>query len=559
MDRFLLDARRALRTGLAVTAFTLAGPAAAATYTVGADAACTHTDLAAAISQAQSNPGTDFIHIARNQSYSAVALNIANQSLWLIGGYSDCADTVPSGRTTLNGAGGAADSVIEILAGDGSVRDLYLQNLGITGGEPDADFGGGIEIDGSNRVTLNNVSLSGNSSGRGGAIHFNGSTSARLFIDADSQIFGNSATDAGGGIYCSSSAGTLLRFEGNLFDNEALNGGGIYADHCSVAIIAPTVGDGVYFNRASGSGGGVHARNNSQIIGLGGAHFLVNFNLNDAGFDGGAFWLDNSGLTLVGAQLNSNSAGRDGGAIHAQSSASVTMVPFEGCQGGRRCSRLEDNLAGNTGGAINMIGYSLDLRGTWVTANRAAAGSAIRLANSDAWLQGNIIARNSLAQTVIESVNSNLRAYYNTVTHNANLTTAIGGSFGTLQIHNSIIYEAPGVTTIDAFIAQSASFDCIDFSVEPFIVIGADFIVADPLFVNPAGDDFRLSANSPLIDYCYNPTATSVPRLLDIDGQQRGFDAPGVPNHSGPFDLGADEWSDQLYFDGFETPQVPSG
>ncbi|MCB1601840.1 MAG: hypothetical protein KDI66_17590, partial [Xanthomonadales bacterium] len=120
---------------MAVTAFSLAGPAMAATYAVGADAACTHTDLALAISQAQSNPGTDFIHIARNQSYSAVALNISNQSVWLIGGYSDCADTVPSGRTTLNGAGGAADSVIEILAGDGSVRDVYLQNLAITGGE----------------------------------------------------------------------------------------------------------------------------------------------------------------------------------------------------------------------------------------------------------------------------------------------------------------------------------------------------------------------------------------------------------------------------------------
>ena len=544
---------------MAVTAFSLAGPAMAATYAVGADAACTHTDLALAISQAQSNPGTDFIHIARNQSYSAVALNISNQSVWLIGGYSDCADTVPSSRTTLNGAGGAADSVIEILAGDGSVRDVYLQNLAITGGEPDADFGGGIEIDGSNRVTLNNVSLSGNSSGRGGAIHFNGTLSGRLIIDAASQIFGNSATDAGGGIYCSSSAGTLLRFEGNLFDNEALNGGGIYADHCSVTIIAPTVGDGVYFNRASGSGGGVYARNSSQIVGLGDAHFLVNFNLNDASFDGGAFWLDNSGLTLVGAQLNSNSAGRDGGAIHAQSSAAVTMVPFDGCQGGMRCSRLEDNLAGSNGGAINMIGHRLDLRGTWVMANQAVTASAIRLANSDAWLQGNIIARNSLAQTVIQSANSDLRLYYNTVTHNTDFNTAISGSFGALEIHNSIIYEAPGLSTINASSIQSSSFDCIDFSLLPFIVIGADFIVTDPLFVNPAADDFRLSANSPLIDYCYNPTATSVPRLLDIDGQQRGFDAPGVPNHSGPFDLGADEWSDQLYFDGFETPQIPAG
>jgi predicted outer membrane repeat protein len=533
------------------------GSLPAATYTVGADAACTHSTLSAALTSAAANPGTDTIRVARNQSYLATGINISNQSVILAGGHDSCTDPTASGRTVLDGAGGSADSVIEILLGDGVAHEITLRDLAITGGEPDGDFGGGIEIDGPHVLRLENVTVSGNQSGRGGGIHVNGSPGTTLLLDADTVFFGNLATDTGGAIHCQGTQSTAVRIDGNLFDNEALNGGGIHSDGCLIVLNAPTPGDGVYFNRASGTGGGIHARNNSLVYGLGRSHHLLNLSLNEAGTDGGAVWLDASRLYLAGAVLNDNIAGRFGGAVHAQSGSRVTIGTLSSCQGAQRCSRIEGNLAGSRAGAISLAGNRLELYRTWVIGNHAPASSALEAAGSIVTLEGNVIARNAGAPTALQFVASDLYAHHNTITAHADAATVLTGTFGTLHLRNSILYEAGGILPFSwAHISQGALIQCLNASLLPAIIIGLHSTAADPAFANPGADDFRLSPASPGIDYCED-SAPPGSIGLDIDHQGRGFDVPAVVDDRGPFDAGADEWRDDLFRDGLEDPLLP--
>ncbi|MFO0829213.1 MAG: right-handed parallel beta-helix repeat-containing protein [Phycisphaerales bacterium] len=57
--------------------------------------------------------------------------------------------------------------------------------------------------------------------------------------------------------------------------------------------------------------------------------------------------------------------------------------------------------------------------------------------------------------------------------------------------------------------------------------------LADPLFVDPAHEDYHLRTDSPLLDYGYTPARFGGD--VDLDGNTREVDAPWVTN--GPYDL----------------------
>lgn len=89
---------------LLVVAFFFAGSVSAAVFTVGADEACDFHDLQEAIWSTWFNdivgPSADEIHIARNQTYMGEYV-IEDQEVKLRGGFDDCADSTPSGRTKI--------------------------------------------------------------------------------------------------------------------------------------------------------------------------------------------------------------------------------------------------------------------------------------------------------------------------------------------------------------------------------------------------------------------------------------------------------------------------
>ena len=73
-------------------------PVQALTYLVGAGSVPTQCDansLQEAINSAANNPGEDFIRVASDQSYTAMALNIGQQDLTITGGYASCEAALP--------------------------------------------------------------------------------------------------------------------------------------------------------------------------------------------------------------------------------------------------------------------------------------------------------------------------------------------------------------------------------------------------------------------------------------------------------------------------------
>ncbi|MBZ0111692.1 MAG: hypothetical protein K8J08_04455, partial [Thermoanaerobaculia bacterium] len=176
----------------------LTGPGAATIHTVGTDVvACDFTNLATAIGAAVDG---DVLHLEAINFLGALNsnFNIYTKSLTLEGGYADCSAVSSTGTSTLTGGG--SDSVLEI-GGNGD-HTILLQHLIITGGEDDADDGGGIEIRGSFDVTLLDVDVSGNDSELGAGIYIDGTSGASLLLGEGSRISQNNAAIDGGGIYC---------------------------------------------------------------------------------------------------------------------------------------------------------------------------------------------------------------------------------------------------------------------------------------------------------------------------------------------------------------------
>src|SRR5678815_1398816 len=107
--------------------------AAEAEVRVGSGAHCFSADIQTAINTAVPGGGITNIRIARNAVYNAQQLDINGRNVRLIGGYADCdqaaADTI---RTVLNGAGGAANTVVTVR---GSTQVVAVYNLEITGGD----------------------------------------------------------------------------------------------------------------------------------------------------------------------------------------------------------------------------------------------------------------------------------------------------------------------------------------------------------------------------------------------------------------------------------------
>jgi hypothetical protein len=250
---------------------TLTPRASAVVYTVGADAACTHANLQAAINAAQGSPGPDEIQVAGNQSYTAQALSIGQQDLIVSGGFSDCAATTPVGATLLNGQGGSAAPVISIT-GSG-VRDL--RNLSIIRGDASLlnGSGGGINFRGRGDLILTNVALTQNQAAYGGGINFNGDGgSAVLTFKSGTIALLNIAQVSGGGVRIEGTARFfMLEAQTGIHSNiargiDAASGNPLGGFGGGLLVLAPAVADigspgynaaGAVFDNEARRGGGI--------------------------------------------------------------------------------------------------------------------------------------------------------------------------------------------------------------------------------------------------------------------------------------------------------------
>lgn len=556
----------------------LATTAGAATFTVGTFGGCTHAGLQAALDAAAANgSGYDEIRLSEDQVGSFA---IDGHSVSIVGGYSDCADTSPSGGTVVS-AGGLG-RVLDIAGSVSSFRAIDLAHLEITGGN--TMYGAGLYIHLKALVTLEDTVVSGNVATRsGGGIYIRAEDGAVLTLDQGSAVMSNSAPNAaygnGGGIYCSTlvASAVIGLLDGFIYDNEAANdGGGLYLWGCGLTSYSGGALRGIVGNRA-GRGGGVFANSGALLRFYGGSQHPATLDSNTATAFGSPGYPYGSAVRIEGTgtrlELHDSWVTGNGGAdaIGAMDADSVVIDRTLGadCHDPVRCSLIAGNLYG-----LQIFNTGLTLRETYLEEN-GPDGPVVYLSagSRQIEIEGAVFARNAFTSTrprILTVASGAIRIAYSTFVDN--LTDATGWTQYVLGLE-----PAPGtrdLTFVGNLVAETAGvlvdtydspamwnqynelFDCLivheGASLPPVSTATQVLPGSSPYFVDRPGHDYHLSAGSAPIDIC--DTLNFAPGL-DIDHQTRGYEDVTLPNWYGPYDLGADERvpASLLFADGFET------
>lgn len=552
-------------------------PADAAVLYVGIGPTCTasnHYDtIDLARFAAQGTPEADEIRVTRTQSYPGESHALVDfdpatsGALSIAGGFDDCSDTSPGGRTTLTPDG---PNAFWIFASTRPTSVVTLRDLEISGGSSRA-----LEIQSGGHATLENVRIADHD---GGGVTVTGG--GTLYADADTSIADNGslATPRGGGIHCSTGIGqsAFVSFAGKLERNRATAGGNLaILGDCEVhlqggAVLLGTGQDAEASARSADRGGGI-AMQGGTLYGHGGASRVV---IRDhyASETGGGLHVESGEVSLVNTFFLSNAAGQAGGGIFTALS-SLTMDRVAPCPFLISCSQLSRNrLRGGTdGAAIFQLAGALRLRRTMIDRHGPASGDGL---DSLVHVQGsNPEARARLeldgVGLVLNEAGSLLRlenhadvvGQYVTAARNssgaAGLPAVASMAHATMALHSSALDDTIGLDLVTDTVVEARCLLVDDANGYP----EGSFVVGEPLFNSAGTGDIRQTAESPGVDFC-DESAVPWPGGLDIELQARGFDSPTNPDGSpgisgGTFDAGMDEVTvgppPPLFSDGFES------
>jgi hypothetical protein len=280
-------------------------------------------------------------------------------------------------------------------SGGGVLSDGGTLNVvgGVLSGNTAVRAGGAIEITAENRnaaVTLNSVSISGNSTGNavgnGGAIHVTdtvGGFASQTNITGGA-IIGNIANQEGGGVW--NDAGGIMTIDGTLISaNTALmanaaadaqGGGGVFNNGGTMFISNATIigniasgtagtddgGAGIFNDgrdsaatitisntTISGNSADTGLGNGGGILNIGDADTVATININGGSISGNTAARAGGGIennvgvmTLTGVTVDGNTADINGGGLHQTGAATITIVE----------STFSNNSAGAEGGGL---------------------------------------------------------------------------------------------------------------------------------------------------------------------------------------------------------------
>jgi predicted outer membrane repeat protein len=374
--------------------------------------------------------------------------------------------------------------------------------------------GGGLAVD--DVVTIDNVRFLSNTAitGTGGGLNF----SAALAV-SNSLFQGNSSASNGGGLH--GFTGRFVLSNTQFLTNSAANGGGLNYAFNPLSAVDVTVRG----NTAISNGGGIWA--NSQLRGENGR-----IEDNRSGGSGGGYYGGSAKLLVNGTVFAGNQAGGDGGGAYA----------FDGEAVGN--ALLEGNAAAGAGGGLLLRRFA-HITNTLFLSNAADLGGGLAISRTASGTQ---------VQFVINSLFSHNTAatggtafYYNqprpiNLIHNTFAQagqaagTAITIVTGTANITNTIIAShTTGIDSIGGSVTEDYNlFFGNTTNMQGPVSGGANSLVGDPAFVNPASGDYQLTLRSAALDKGVDAGVT-----LDIDSQRR-------PAGEG-FDLGVDEYWYGIY------------
>ena len=185
------------------------------------DLACDYDDIhGAMIAAAMDGSSTTEIRLAMTLSYFDTATNISDQSVDLIGGYSDCSDDEPgTAQTILYANSGSNWPVMLVENGTSTRHQVLLKNLVLREASSVTD-GGGAKLVGNVIVVFDNVDLTDNSASRGGGVFIDGDgEDIDVTFTNNSQVSFNTATD--GGVHIGFEAELNMRATGGCQSDSA--------------------------------------------------------------------------------------------------------------------------------------------------------------------------------------------------------------------------------------------------------------------------------------------------------------------------------------------------
>jgi CSLREA domain-containing protein len=322
----------------------------------------------------------------------------------------DIDTTMGTDGLTIQGVGSGSTAIDEDLV-DRVIQlkngPMTLTGLTVSGGNMGnggSSIGGGIWINSTGNLTLNQSTVSGNDADYGGGISAYGPLTATDSTIQSNGALGATGTLYGGGIDSSIGAVSLTRT--TVFNNKAItSGGGINASSASLTLDSSLISSNTVSSPDDATspqpqGGGIFA-NNSPVTLTNSTIASNSATTTDAVATlpqprGGGFYNGAETATIIGSTFSANSvsegnaANREAGGIFNSSSGTLTL----------RNSTLSGNSApGGNGGALLNNNGNATLAHVTITGNSAGTGMAI--ANTETTgslaLRGTLVANGATA------------------------------------------------------------------------------------------------------------------------------------------------------------------
>jgi hypothetical protein len=372
-------------------------------------------------------------------------------------------------ETVIDGDGsGPVVSCVGSLTGGDCGDDAVLDGFTITGGQ--AEYGGGMINDFAS-PTVTRCTFTGNAASIGAGMHN---------INADPILTDCIFTD----------------------NNADTSGGGMHNDNAS-----PTLSDCVFVYNAAPDGGGMH--NDGASPTLEGCTFTSN----ESELTGGGVLNENpSTPVLTDCSFTDNETGEAGGAVANANSSPV----LEGCT-------FSGNSAVGGGGAVaNLLAASPTFNNCVFSGNSATmAGGAMASAQSETTVTNCVFSDNAVVGSggAIYENNGSTSAVTN-CSFSTNSAENGGGIYiqeSTMTLKNTILWG-----NVDNQIEQmDGTFNVSNCAIEGYRGRGA--MDADPLFVDAANGDLRLTCDAPPADCspCIDMADDDAAPETDLDGYSR--------------------------------------
>jgi len=482
--------------------------------------------LREAIISANANPGADLINITTSGTI------LLGSPLPLI---ADPVSIQGPGSGLLAVDGNNSFRVLDIQASEVTLADLTIQHGTLT--DP-SEYGAGIQANGN--LVLERVELLSNTAyGSGGGLYVIGDLTITdggirnnvstnglggglrtigATVISGTQFTGNTSQGDGGGAFVLEE----LSIQNSLFEDNyctamSCDGGGLFS--FSTTDIQNTQ---FISNSAQDQAGGAAAPGILTITGS-------LFENNEAVFGkGGALYAQDM-ATILDTQFLGNLARSSGGGMYAFASVVLSNVSFQ-----------DNQSTIGAGGGLFTAG-SLDITHSQFIGNSATEGGGLTHSAGSASLVNTLFAENTATNisgmALLLSSDESVEVLHTTLAGPVSVNgSAIEVTAGSTVITNSIITNHTiGINNNGGSVQQDFNlFFGNGADTQGVVSGGANSLTGDPLFIDPAGDDYHINVGSAACD-----TGTDSGVTIDFDGEVR-------PMNQG-FDIGFDEVNQSPY------------